>query len=71
MNPQVEHPLLMQIVAVVAAIFVIWLTVRMVRGNPGAFQRESISKSFFTMGVLALILIAFIAVCVWLLRNYS
>ncbi len=71
MNTQLGHPLLLQIVSLIAAIFIIWYTIRMVRGNPTAFNRESLSKSFFTMGILALILIAFIAVCVWLLRNFN
>lgn len=71
MNSQISHPILNQILVLLTAIAVIWFTVRMIRGNPTAFNRESLSKSFFTMGVLALILIAFIAVCVWLLRNYS
>lgn len=71
MNYKFSHPVLNQILVLLTAIAVIWFTVRMIRGNPDAFNRESLNKSFFTMGVLALILIAFIGICVWLLRNFS
>ncbi|MCH9770038.1 MAG: hypothetical protein K0U12_04085 [Gammaproteobacteria bacterium] len=56
------------IVAVVAgALLTFWL-VRMVRGNPKAFSQTNLSKSAYTLGILALILIAVIAVAVMLLR---
>lgn len=56
---------------VVAAAVVVWFGVRMIKNNPQLFSKENISKSFGTMGVLALILIAFIALLVLLLRAHS
>ncbi len=71
MNYKLAHPVLNQILVLLTAIMVIWFTIRMIRGNPDAFHSESLHKSFFTMGILALILIAFIGICIWLLRNFS
>ncbi len=71
MNHKIAHPILNQVLALLAAILVIWLTIRMVQGNPQVFNKESITRSFFTIGVLTLILIGFIAVCVWILRNFT
>ena len=52
-------------------ILILWLGYRYL-GNAQvrkqAFTRESMSKSFLTLGVLALILIAVIVFCVYLLR---
>jgi len=53
--------------ALLAAVLIWWLYKR-VKGSPKAFSGENISKSFFTMGVLALILIAFVAALVFFLR---
>ena len=71
MNYKFSHPILNQLLAILAGILVIWLTIRMVRYNPQVFNRESISRSFFTIGVLTLFLIGFIALCVWLLRHFT
>lgn len=71
MNYKIIQPVLQKILMLLAAVIVIWLTFRMVRGNPNAFSSEALHKSFFTIGILTLILIGFIAVCVWLLRNFS
>lgn len=71
MKYKILNPVVNQLLGALAAILVIWLTIRMIRGNPMAFNRESLSKSFFTIGVLTLMLIAFVAICVWILRNYT
>ncbi|GAB4223338.1 MAG: hypothetical protein Tsb005_18070 [Gammaproteobacteria bacterium] len=55
--------------AVIIALLLIWLLWRGIKGNPAMFSRESLGKSFGTMGILALALIAFIAFCVFLLRT--
>jgi len=49
--------------------FMVWLIVRMVRNNPGSFTREALSKSFFTLGILALLLFGVIFLCVMMLKQ--
>ena len=46
-----------------------WLAVRLIKSNPQSFSRVNISKSVTTCGILALILFAVIALCVWGLRS--
>ena len=58
----------MQILAILAAVFIVWYMYKNVKHNKEAFNRETLSKSLTTMGFLALILIAFVAFCVFLLR---
>jgi len=50
------------------SIFFIWILWRYYRLNPQAFSKHNFSKSFFTMGILALILIVFIFLCILFLR---
>ncbi len=59
---------LYQILAVLGAGMLIWVIYRTIKGRPEQFSRENLSKSFSTMGFLALILIAFVAVLVFLSR---
>jgi hypothetical protein len=47
----------------------VWLIVRMVRNNPGSFTKAALSKSIFTVGVLALILMGVIFFCVYMLKS--
>ena len=54
---------------VVVAALLCWWTYRVVRTQKGAFTKENFSKTMGTLGVLALILIGFIALCVLLLRQ--
>lgn len=53
---------------VIVAALLGWMLYRQIRGNPQAFSRENLSKSFYTLGILALLLIAFIALLVMMLR---
>ena len=57
------------VLLVISAALMIWLIVRTVKGNPLAFSKENLSKSIYTVGILALILILIIFFCVMLLRN--
>lgn len=57
------------VLLVVSAALMIWLIVRTVKGNPQAFTKESLSKSIYTVGILALVLILIVFFCVILLRN--
>ncbi len=46
-----------------------WLMYRHIRSSPQAFSKENLSKSFFTLGILALGLIALIWVLVIFLKT--
>ncbi|KTC84689.1 MULTISPECIES: hypothetical protein [Legionella] len=60
---------LYQILGLIGAGLIVWILYRMIKGRPEQFSRENLSKSFSTMGFLALILIAFIALLVFMLRH--
>ncbi|NKB46883.1 MAG: hypothetical protein GKR77_03770 [Legionellales bacterium] len=57
------------LVAILIAGLMVWLLFRYAKSNPQAFSKENLSKSFFTMGVLAILLIAFIGLCILLLNT--
>ena len=58
-----------QILGVFGAIMIIFVLYRTIKGRPDQFSKENLSKSFLTMGVLAIGLIGFIALLVLMLRN--
>ncbi len=58
-----------QILALVGAGLLIWYMIRTIRSQPEVFSKQMFSKSFYTMGILAVILIAFIALCIFILRS--
>ena len=58
----------MQLLGILAAGLIIWYMIRLIRHQPEMFSSKKINKSFRTMGILGLLLIAFIALCVMLLR---
>lgn len=45
--------------------FLAW---RMLKGNREAFSAESVGRSFFTLGILALLLILIVVICVKMLK---
>tara|TARA_Y100000588_G_scaffold392544_1_gene504880 strand:+ start:1807 stop:2001 length:195 start_codon:yes stop_codon:yes gene_type:complete len=55
---------LWELLGLLAAGLLVWLIWRAVRSNPDNFNKESMSKSFFTIGILALILICFIGLLI-------
>lgn len=57
------------ILAVVGAVLIIWLLYSTIKKRPDQFSRVNLSKSFGTMGVLALILIIFVAFLVMIVRT--
>ncbi len=59
---------LYQVLALIGAAMIVWVIYRNIKGRPEQFSRENLSKSFSTMGVLALLLIAFVALLVYLAR---
>lgn len=54
---------------VLGALFAAWLLYHSIKNNPQAFSSDNLSKSFFTVGILALLLIGFIAILVLFLRR--
>lgn len=61
--------MLVQILVILGIAALIWLLYRGIKSNPQAFSRENLSKSFTTLGVLGLALIAVIAFAVMMLRH--
>lgn len=59
---------LYQLLGLIAAGLIVWAIYRAVKGQPELFSRSNLSKSFSSMGILALILIAFVALLVVLLK---
>jgi len=57
-----------QILGLIGAGLILFLMYRMVKGRPELFTKDNLNKSFYTMGILALILIGFIAFLVLMLR---
>lgn len=60
---------LYQLLGLLGAGLIVWILYRSIKGQPQQFTRENFNKSFYTMGILALILIAFIALLAFMLRQ--
>ena len=60
---------MVKILAIVGAILIAFVLYRGIKGNPERFSKTNITKSFSTMGMLGLILIAFVALCIFFLQN--
>jgi hypothetical protein len=60
----------MKLLYVIGAIFLAGLVFMTIRSQPQMFSRQNLSRSFFTMGILALLLIGFIALVVVWLRSH-
>lgn len=58
-----------QILGLLAAALIVWVLYRNIKGRPDQFNRENLAKSFSSMGVLALLLIGFVALLVIMLRH--
>lgn len=59
---------LYQILGLAGAGLIIWFLYRNIKNRPDVFSRENMSKSFFSMGILAVLLIAFVALLIVILR---
>lgn len=46
-----------------------WLLWHTIKRNPNMFTRSNLARSATTLGVLALLLIAFVFVLIWLTRS--
>jgi hypothetical protein len=60
---------LYQVLGLFGAAMVIFMLYRLIKGRPELFSKENLNKSFFTMGILAIGLIGFIALLILMLRN--
>lgn len=60
--------MLMQILSIIGILLLVWVLYRSIKSNPQAFSRENLSKSFSTLGLLALGLIALISLAVMFLK---
>lgn len=58
-----------QIMGVLGFILVAWILYRGIKSRPDQFSKENLSKSFFSIGVLGIGLIAFVALLVLLVRT--
>lgn len=58
----------MTILTILGTGFILWMLYQSIVKNPGAFTSEKLSKSFFTLGLLALFLIGIIALLVLFLK---
>jgi hypothetical protein len=56
------------IMAIISALL-LWLLYSTIKNKPELFSAGNINKSFFTMGVLAIILIAVIGLTIMLLNS--
>ena len=60
---------LYQILALIGAALIVWVTYRAIKGRPEMFSRTNLSKSFFSLGVLAIVLVMFVALLVLMVRQ--
>ena len=58
-----------QVAGLIAAALIVWVLYRAIKGQPDQFSREKISKSFSSMGILALLLIGFVTLLVLINRR--
>lgn len=58
-----------QILGLIAAAVIMWVLYNNIKHRPEAFSRINLSKSFSTMGFLALLLIGFVALLVLIVRQ--
>lgn len=59
---------LYQILGLIGAGLIIWVLYTRIKHDPQTFSRANLSKSFSTMGILALVLIIFVFLLVMLAR---
>ncbi|MCL5272410.1 MAG: hypothetical protein M1486_03730 [Gammaproteobacteria bacterium] len=60
---------LYQILGVIGAGLILFILYRVVKGSPEQFSKANLNKSALTMGVLAIVLIGFVALLILMLRT--
>lgn len=58
----------MKLVALLFCVWALWRLYSYLKANPSALSKEAFSKSLLTLGVLALLLMAVVAVAVAVLK---
>lgn len=58
-----------QLLGLIGAALIIWFLYRSIKGRPEQFTKKNLSKSFSTLGILALLLIGFVALLVLMVRH--
>ena len=61
--------MLYQILALIGAALIVWITYAGIKGRPELFNRANMMNSFFSMGVLAVVLILFVGLLVLMVRQ--
>ena len=61
--------MLAKILVILGASFLIWWTYQSIKRNPEVFSKDNLNKSFGTMGILAIILIAVVGLVITWLRS--
>lgn len=60
---------LYQILGLIGAGLILFVLYRFIKGSPDQFSKENMNKSALTMGVLAIVLIGFVALLILMLRS--
>lgn len=63
--------IIIQISIAIISLFIVWRIYKVIKANPELLSKENMTKSFTTIGVLALILIGGITMMVMLLKAAS
>jgi len=58
----------LKIFFIITAVFIGWLIYRSIKHNPNSLSRENLGKSFYTLGILALLLMGFVALLIHFTR---
>ncbi len=58
-----------QVLGLIGAALIVWVLYRSIKSRPEQFSRKNMAKSFSSMGVLALLLIGFVALLILMVRH--
>ena len=60
---------LLQISVAIVSLFIVWRIYKVLKQNPDLLSKDNLTKSFATMGVLALILMGGVALLVIMVKK--
>ena len=58
-----------QLLGLIGGGLICWVIYRTIKGRPEAFSRENLNKSFFSFGILAIVLMLFVGLLVLIVRQ--
>jgi hypothetical protein len=61
--------MLTKLLIIILSAFIIWQMFVYFRTHPEAFSKDNLSRSVFALGVLALLLIGFVALLVFIVKQ--